>query len=100
MPADSTLEALVIDRKQRKETARVSIKLPKTDRGAFSALRVGASCMAMGQAAGAAAALAVRTGIPSREVPLDSIRKLLRDHGAAVPVPGVVTEPEYPEEPV
>ena len=36
MPADSTLEALVIDRKQRKETARVSIKLPKTDRGAFS----------------------------------------------------------------
>lgn len=70
-----------------------------SDRGAFSALRVGASCMAMGQAAGAAAALAVRTGIPSRDVPLDSLRKLLRDHGAAVPVPGVVTEPEYPEDP-
>lgn len=36
MPEDSTLEAIVSDRKERKEISRVSIKLPKTHRGAFS----------------------------------------------------------------
>ena len=56
-----------------------------SDRLANSALRVEASCMAMGQAAGAAAALGVRQGVPSRDVPLDAIRALLRDHGAIVP---------------
>ena len=46
----------------------------------------GASCvMAMGQAAGAAAALGVRQGVPSRDVPLDLLRDTLRAHGALVP---------------
>ena len=36
MPEDATLEAVVTDRKDRKEVSRVSLKLPKTDRGAFS----------------------------------------------------------------
>lgn len=55
------------------------------DRLAFSALRVQASCMAMGQAVGAAAALACRLGVPSRDVPLDQLRALLREHQAIVP---------------
>jgi hypothetical protein len=56
-----------------------------SDRLANSALRVEASCMAMGQAAGAAAALGTQRGIPSREAPLPEIRALLRRHGAVVP---------------
>ncbi len=56
-----------------------------SDRKAMSALRVEASCMAMGQAAGAAAALGVRLGVPSRDVPLDALRALLAEHGAIVP---------------
>jgi len=56
-----------------------------SDRLANSSLRVQASCMAMGQAAGAAAALAARAGISPLEVPLDGIRALLSQHGAVVP---------------
>lgn len=59
-----------------------------SDRLANSALRVQPSCMAMGQAAGAAAALAVRMGCASRDVPLDVLRALLEEHGAIVPRPG------------
>ena len=47
-----------------------------SDRLANSALRVQASCMAMGQAAGAAAALAVRANSTPSDVPLDEIREL------------------------
>ncbi len=53
------------------------------DRLAQSAFRVKASCMAMGQAAGAAAALAA--GRELREVPVEEIRSLLRAQGAIVP---------------
>jgi glycine/D-amino acid oxidase-like deaminating enzyme len=59
-----------------------------SDRLAHSALRVEASCMAMGQAAGAAAVLGARRGIPSRDLPLSEIRNLLREHGAIVPTTG------------
>jgi hypothetical protein len=55
------------------------------DQEAQSAFRVQASAMAMGQAAGAAAALAVRNGREVREVPLSEIKDLLRRHGAIVP---------------
>jgi len=58
-----------------------------SDRLANSALRVQPSCMAMGQAAGAAAALAVRMGCPSRDVPLDALRALLEEYAAIVPRP-------------
>lgn len=60
-----------------------------SDRLANSGLRVQASCMAMGQAAGAAAALAVRDGTTPLGVSLEEIRKTLRLHGALVP-PDVV----------
>lgn len=55
------------------------------DQEANSAFRVQASAMAMGQAAGAVAALAAGSGLELREVPMDSIRDLLRRHGAIVP---------------
>ncbi len=56
-----------------------------SDRAAFSALRVQASCMAMGQAVGAAAAIGCKIGIPSREVPIAETRKLLQEHSAIIP---------------
>jgi len=56
-----------------------------SDRLANSALRVQASCMAMGQAAGAAAALAARAGVTPMSVPLADLRQTLKAHGAIVP---------------
>src|SRR5690606_12984169 len=55
------------------------------DQVANSAYRVQASCMAMGQVAGAAAALAARQGVELRAVPLGDLHALLRKHGAIVP---------------
>jgi hypothetical protein len=56
-----------------------------SERLANSALRVQASCMAMGQAAGATAALAARRGATPLKVPLAEIRRELARHGAIVP---------------
>lgn len=56
-----------------------------SDRPANSALRVQASCMAMGQAAGAAAALAASRGVSPLQVLIEDIRSLLRRHGAILP---------------
>lgn len=56
-----------------------------SDQLANSALRVQASCMAMGQAAGATAALAAKSGVTPRKVELASIRAELARHGAIVP---------------
>ena len=56
-----------------------------SDRLANSGLRVQASCMAMGQAAGVAAALSAKTGSTPLELPLADIRKTLQEHGAIVP---------------
>jgi hypothetical protein len=56
-----------------------------SDRLANSGLRVQASCMAMGQAAGAAAALAAKAGTTPLELPLREIHELLRAHGAIIP---------------
>ncbi|MHC4253027.1 MAG: FAD-dependent oxidoreductase [Planctomycetota bacterium] len=67
-----------------------------SDREANSALRVECPCMAMGQAAGAMAALSARTGADPEELPLDDIRALLREHGAVVP--GDVAIPAGPSD--
>ena len=56
-----------------------------SDRLANSALRVQASCMAMGQAAGAAAALAALSRTTPAGVPLEQLRRTLVEHGAIVP---------------
>jgi Succinate dehydrogenase/fumarate reductase, flavoprotein subunit len=55
------------------------------DQEANSAYRVQASCMATGQAAGAGAAIAARKGISVREVDVEDVRALLRQHKAIVP---------------
>ena len=56
-----------------------------SDRLANSALRVQATCMAMGQAVGAMAALSALTGLDPEELPLAGLFALLRAHGAIVP---------------
>jgi hypothetical protein len=56
-----------------------------SDRLANSALRVQASCMAMGQAAGGAAALAAAQGITPIDLNLDELKNLLRVNNAIVP---------------
>ena len=55
------------------------------DRLANSAYRVKASCMAMGQACGAAAALAVEEGGSTRDISLSRLRSLLAENGAILP---------------
>jgi hypothetical protein len=56
-----------------------------SDRLANSALRVQASCMGMGQAVGAAAALAFTQKKTPLEVSMTDLRRLLEEHGAIVP---------------
>ncbi|MFA6959692.1 MAG: FAD-dependent oxidoreductase [Opitutaceae bacterium] len=55
------------------------------DQEANSAFRVQASCMAMGQVAGAAASLSAARDLDIRELPINDIRQLLTKHGAIVP---------------
>ena len=55
------------------------------DQEANSAYRVQASCMAMGQAAGAMAALSAHSGVELEELAIGDIHKALRAHGAIVP---------------
>ncbi len=56
-----------------------------SDRLANSALRVQASCMGMGQAAGAAAVLACKLNKTPGEVPMKDLRQLIAEHGGIVP---------------
>lgn len=56
-----------------------------SDRLANSALRVQASCMAMGQAVGANVALAAKAGTTPAQVDVAAVRKELAKHGAIVP---------------
>ena len=56
-----------------------------SDRLANSALRVQASCMGMGQAAAAAAVLAIKYKVTPAEVPVDELKNMLKEHGGIVP---------------
>jgi len=56
-----------------------------SDRLANSALRVQASCMGMGQAAGAAAALACKLKVSPLNVPIFQLNSLIAEHGGIVP---------------
>lgn len=56
-----------------------------SDRLANSALRIQASCMAMGQAAGAAAALACLQRNTPAAIDTEEIRQLIQEHGGIVP---------------
>lgn len=65
------------------------------DQEANSAYRVQASCMAMGQAAGAMAALSAARGGEIDELPITELRDTLRRHGAIVPPD--LTQDQRPE---
>lgn len=56
-----------------------------SDRLANSGLRVQAPCMAMGQAAACAAAIAAKDNTTPGKVPLDKLHALLEKHGAIIP---------------
>ncbi|MHC1696376.1 MAG: FAD-dependent oxidoreductase [Eubacteriales bacterium] len=79
-------------------TIRYSAMLPKglknvlvagrpvgADRECSSALRVKASCMAMGQAAGAAASLSLDMDCTLRDIQMERLKRVLADSGAIVP---------------
>ncbi|OUS68774.1 hypothetical protein B1748_32930 [Paenibacillus sp. MY03] len=70
---------------QRSEHLLVAGRSIAGDQMANSAYRVQATCMATGQAAGAAAALAARNIVNVREVSYQELTDCLRQHGAIVP---------------
>ncbi len=63
----------------------VAGRIVSAERVAFAGIRAQCACMAMGQAMGAAAALAVQRGLPSRAVPAADIVALTVEHGAVRP---------------
>ncbi|GAA3400166.1 FAD-dependent oxidoreductase [Paenibacillus hodogayensis] len=71
---------------QGSEHLLVSGRCISGDREANSAYRVQASCMATGQAAGAAAAIAVQNNSSVRQIDLDELRSVLAKHQAIVPL--------------
>ena len=70
-----------------KGSSRITVggRIVSAERMALAGIRAQCTCMAMGQALGAAAALAVRKGVPSREIAPRDIVALTVEHGA-VPV--------------
>jgi len=70
-----------------KGSSRITVagRIVSADRMALAGIRAQCTCMAMGQAMGAAAALAVKKGVPSREIDSKDIVALTIEHGA-VPV--------------
>ena len=69
---------------QQIEGLLVAGRCLSADHDAHASVRVMAQCMAMGQAAGTAAALALERGEMPRAVPVDPLRRRLRDQGAVV----------------
>ena len=70
-----------------KGSSRITVagRIVSADRVALAGIRAQCTCMAMGQAMGAAAALAVKKDIPSREIDVKDIVALTVEHGA-VPI--------------
>ena len=82
MVATVPLRALVV---KGVDGVLVAGRCVSSDRLANSALRVEATCMATGQAAGAAAALAARHGTTALKLDFGELAALLRAHRAIVP---------------
>ncbi len=70
-----------------KNSRRITVagRIVSADRVALAGIRAQCTCMAMGQAMGAAAALAIHRGVDSRDVPAADIVALTIEHGA-VPI--------------
>ncbi len=56
-----------------------------SDRKTNSAIRVKATCMAMGEAIGTAAAIAIRNNIKTADISIDELKRTLSEGGAIVP---------------
>lgn len=69
----------------RSEHLLVAGRCISGDQMANSAYRVQATCMATGQAAGAAAALAAKSSLKVKELAYQELAECLRQHGAIVP---------------
>jgi hypothetical protein len=69
-----------------KNSNRITVagRIVSTERLAFAGIRAQCICMAMGQAMGAAAALAVKRGLSSREINSKDIVALTIEHGAVL----------------
>jgi len=67
-----------------RKSARITVagRIVSAERMALAGIRAQCACMAMGQAMGAAAALAVHRGIPSREIDARDVVALTVEHGA------------------
>ena len=70
-----------------KNTNRITVagRILSADRVSLAGIRAQCTCMAMGQAVGAAAALAVKRGVYSRDVSAKDIVALTMEHGAVKP---------------
>jgi hypothetical protein len=68
-----------------KGSARITAagRIVSAERMALAGIRAQCTCMAMGQAMGAAAYLAIKKGVPSREINTADIVALTMEHGAA-----------------
>ena len=69
---------------QRVDNLLVSGRCISATHQGMAGARVMGTCMAIGQAAGTAAALAVRAGVDPRDVHVPTLRQALRDDGALV----------------
>ena len=70
---------------KKSENFLVAGRCVSSDRLANSALRVQASCMGMGQAAGAAAVLASKNKTTPLKVSIADIQNLIEEHGGIIP---------------
>ena len=78
--------SLVALRPQGLENVYMAGRCVSADRECASAIRVKASCMAMGQAAGAAAAIGIKNGTArTRDVSAQAVQEFLKANGAIVP---------------
>lgn len=68
-----------------KGSSRITVagRIVSAERMALAGIRAQCTCMAMGQAMGAAAYLAVKKGVPSRKIDAADIVALTSEHGAA-----------------
>ncbi len=70
---------------KKSENFLVAGRCVSSDREANSALRVQASCMGMGQAAGAAAVIANKRKTTPLQVPIDEVKQLISFHDGLIP---------------
>jgi hypothetical protein len=86
-PADNLVPKVPFRALIPKDSARITVagRIVSAERMALAGIRAQCTCMAMGQAMGAAAALAVKKGVPSKDIPPGDVVALTVEHGAVKP---------------